>query len=81
MLTDAMRDWARAEIPRVDVRDQTARFCDYFRGAPGQKGVKVDWLGTWRNWMRRAADDVAVRHRPRSNGTAPMDDEMAKPWK
>ena len=23
----------------------------------GQRGTKLDWVATWRNWMRRADDD------------------------
>lgn len=36
---------------------EAAKFCDHFRAAPGQRGVKVDWNATWRNWLRRAAED------------------------
>lgn len=32
------------------------RFCDHWRAQPGQRGVKVDWNATWRNWVRKAAD-------------------------
>lgn len=28
-------------------------FVDYWRAVPGQKGVKLDWLATWRNSIRR----------------------------
>lgn len=28
-------------------------FRDYWRAAPGAKGVKSDWAATWRNWCRR----------------------------
>lgn len=34
--------------------DVAAEFCDYWRSAPGQRGVKLDWHATWRNWCRRA---------------------------
>ena len=30
-----------------------AAFRDYWVAVPGQKGVKTDWLATWRNWARR----------------------------
>lgn len=30
-------------------------FGDYWRGIPGQRGVKLDWRGTWRNWVRKEA--------------------------
>jgi len=28
-------------------------FRDYWIALPGQKGVKLDWPATWRNWCRR----------------------------
>ena len=28
-------------------------FRDYWTAQPGQKGVKLDWDATWRNWVRR----------------------------
>lgn len=32
-------------------------FVDYWRAQPGQRGIKVDWAATWRNWCRRNARD------------------------
>lgn len=32
------------------------KFRDYWRSIPGQKGVKLDWPATWRNWCRNAID-------------------------
>lgn len=29
---------------------------DHWLSAPGEKGVKVDWSATWRNWCRREGD-------------------------
>lgn len=40
----------------VDGLEQGDRFRDYWIAQPGQKGVKLDWNGTWRNWVRRAAE-------------------------
>lgn len=31
----------------------TAEFIDYWKGVAGAKGVKLDWDGTWRNWVRK----------------------------
>jgi hypothetical protein len=42
------------ELPHLDLRAQHRRFTDYWRAASGQKGVKLDWAATWRNWMRTA---------------------------
>jgi hypothetical protein len=64
-VTDEMREWARREAPNVG-QSEHDKFCDYWRAQPGQKGVKVDWVATWRNWMRRAQENapsnvVAIR--------------------
>jgi len=42
------------EVPNVDICAQHRRFVDYWIAQPGQKGVKLDWSATWRNWMRKA---------------------------
>jgi len=47
-------------------------FTDYWRSQPGQKGVKLDWFGTWRNWIRRTVGDgkrsSGNGRKPSSNG-------------
>lgn len=40
---------------------ELAKFGDYWRAAPGAKGRKVDWQATWRNWLRRAAENTSTR--------------------
>lgn len=46
-------DWAGGERPDLDPFATWDRFRDYWVAQPGQKGVKTDWLATWRNWVRR----------------------------
>lgn len=58
-----------AEHPSLDIRREHSRFIDYWLGQPGQRGTKLDWDATWRNWMRRAADDSARRPRSRQQET------------
>ncbi len=54
-LPRAWGQWALdQQIAENEVRDQAARFRDYWIGVPGQKGIKLDWLATWRNWMRNS---------------------------
>lgn len=48
-----MREWAGTEVPLVDVDRETKVFVDYWRSVAGAKGVKIDWVSTWRNSMRR----------------------------
>lgn len=53
-LPDDWRAFARTERQDIDADREFQIFVDYWRAQPGQKGVKVDWAATWRNWIRRA---------------------------
>lgn len=54
-LTDAHRiaakeikpDWPTGYVDQV-----AASFRDYWISQPGARGVKLDWMATWRNWCR-----------------------------
>ena len=64
--TDEMLAWAIAEgFDEPRVLSETERFRDHYSAAPGEKGRKLDWVATWRNWIRRS-----VEFAPR-NGTSP----------
>jgi len=54
MVTAEMRLWAAESVPAVSVKAETENFCDYWRGAGG---TKLDWVATWRTWMRKAQKD------------------------
>ena len=56
--------WARDECPHVESKRETDRFRDYWHSKPGKDGRKVDWVKTWRNWMRTAEDRQGPRDRP-----------------
>lgn len=58
-MTKAMREWAAAEVPRVDVDRSTRQFVDYWRAASGAKATKRDWIAAWRFWLRRDAESGA----------------------
>lgn len=72
--TPEMIEWARQETPLVGAKE-TEAFIDYWKALPGQRGLKLDWQATWKNWMRRAQADKerfgsrgpAVRHQPYRN--------------
>lgn len=63
LLTPEMKAWAATECPHIDVRTETATFCDYWRAESGARARKLDWTATWRNWLRRAEG-----RRPATNG-------------
>ncbi len=56
-------DWAPSEATLAALRAEghatpagaLASFGDYWRAVPGARGVKLDWEGTYRNWVRRDA--------------------------
>lgn len=54
MLTKEMREWGMSDAPAVNLKAETENFVDYWRGAGG---TKLDWIATWRNWMRKAQKD------------------------
>jgi len=48
-------DWktfCQRERADLDPEGAFERFRDYWIAKPGKDGVKVDWLATWRNWVR-----------------------------
>jgi hypothetical protein len=45
-------EWAQQERPDLDVRKVADQFKDHWIAQAGQKGVKLDWFATWRNWVR-----------------------------
>lgn len=51
-------DWAYDEknISVTQINEEWEKFSDYWAAQPGQKGVKADWLATWRNWIRRNSE-------------------------
>lgn len=60
-VTPEMREWAARETPGLDLARATAEFADYWRGVAGSKGVKLDWIATWRNDMRRKAERMGIQ--------------------
>jgi uncharacterized protein YdaU (DUF1376 family) len=54
----ACEDAREAGLPTERIPLEAAKFRDYWAAQPGQKGVKADWPATWRNWCRKAAEQV-----------------------
>jgi uncharacterized protein YdaU (DUF1376 family) len=69
-LTAEMKAYAAEKRPDVDVILETEKFCNFFRAAPGQKGVKLNWQLTWKNWILNAGQygKSAQRNGNGSNG-------------
>lgn len=53
-LPEEWGNWAEKEGLSFDeICNQEQVFKDYWISQPAQKGVKLDWQATWRNWIRR----------------------------
>lgn len=44
--------FCKDDRPELDPLKTFEKFKDYWIAQPGQKGVKLDWDATWRNWVR-----------------------------
>lgn len=44
------------------LREEVNRFKDYWIAQPGQKGLKLDWPATFRNWIRNANRNAGATH-------------------
>lgn len=54
-----MQEWFKREgygnaIPNPRIEHE--KFCDYWGSKGGAAARKIDWVKTWRNWMREAAE-------------------------
>lgn len=67
----AMVAWAREHAPNIDGRRETEKFIDYWQSKTGKDATKLDWVATWRNWMRQAEERL-----PKRRSTQPDD----SPW-
>lgn len=67
VLTPEYEDFCRQERPDLDPRVTFERFKDYWISIGGDKGSKLDWFATWRNWVRgersqkKSSDDSWAR--------------------
>lgn len=50
--TDEQIAQAKTERPDVDVPMEIRKFVDYWTAKPGKDGRKLDWVATFRNWIR-----------------------------
>ncbi len=62
--------------------EEAHKFRDYWNAQPGQKGVKLDWSATWRNWCRNAKQTRSTYLPPQPSQTVPskpgIDPALAK---
>lgn len=76
-VTPEMVEWARVHAPHANGRLETEQFRDYWNAKAGREAVKLDWVATWRTWMRKA-EQQAGRPSSRPNGKRTADDKIRR---
>jgi len=51
-LSKDWEDFCVEERPDLNPQKTFEKFKDYWIALPGQKGSKLNWTATWRNWVR-----------------------------
>jgi hypothetical protein len=67
-------DWSafcQTERPDLDPAKTFDKFRDYWTAKAGKDGAKLDWLATWRNWVREERKQIAQRQ------TQPLNKQQA----
>lgn len=65
--------WAMDQgLPEANVRREADKFRDYWHAKSGREAAKLDWLATWRNWIRSA-----LERQPQRGGVA---DQKLATW-
>ncbi len=54
---------ARPDLPEAQIRDAGPVFVGYWSAKPGQAGLKLNWLSTWLNWIRKENAPSAAAQR------------------
>jgi hypothetical protein len=68
--SDEARAFAVSELGNSGAKHEFEKFCDHFRARAGPNGRKLDWDATWRNWVRKAAEDgKKPQHSGRQRGS------------
>jgi hypothetical protein len=70
VLPDDWRAWAENEtqdgrkLDRARIGTEAAKFADFWHAKAGKDAAKVNWLATWRNWIRKALENMPLSRTP-----------------
>lgn len=68
-VNDHMREWAKKNVPGLDLERSTQKFVLHFQSASGSKATMVKWDAAWMKWML-GDYDRAGPSTPTTNGHA-----------
>lgn len=70
--------WAQDARPDLNLTVEIESFRDYWIAKPGKDGRKLDWVATFRNWIRRAKQGNAQGRRQKE--IEDNNDAIARQW-
>jgi hypothetical protein len=73
--SDSTRNEMREQFPHLDLKAVHAKFVDYWIAKSGRDATKLDWDATFRNWVRRDAEQA-----PRNGATQGAATTKATGW-
>jgi uncharacterized protein YdaU (DUF1376 family) len=53
--------FCKSERPELNPQEVFAQFRDYWIAQGGQRGCKLDWQATWRNWVRNQKASIKTK--------------------
>ena len=67
-------EWAvDQDIAREDIKIEADKFRDYWIGVGGQRGTKLNWEATWRNWIRNSKQIKGGHNGQRNSNDATLE--------
>ena len=77
-LSKSLGEWALSEnYSNEQIRIEAEKFKDYWAGIGGQRGCKLNWDATFRNWIRNAQTGKTNGHSKQINGIDDWADRAA----
>lgn len=73
--------WAVDEgLSPSQAQTEAAKFRDYWNAKAGASAAKLDWPGTWRNWVRQALERMpqAIRGSPKASSSSALADSAER---
>lgn len=65
----SMIEWAKANVPGLDVKRSTTKFVNHWHSDGSAKAKKLNWHRAWQNWMYGDHERLPANHQARPSTT------------
>lgn len=78
-LSKDWEDFCKTTRPDLKPQEVFDQFKDYWVSVGGQKGTKLDWIATWRNWVRnQRQQSITTQDKPYGRWDSTLASTMAR---